>query len=83
MTLVTAVTTDHEDPAPGARPAGAGLARGVASVRGQRGNEDVYNTAFIRFGEKLCVCICECCGKVCSFIYLVSFRNIFHQSQQK
>ena len=48
MTLVTAVTTDHEDPAPGARPAGAGLARGVASVRGQRGNEDVYNTAFIR-----------------------------------
>ena len=46
MTLVTAVTTDHEDPAPGARPAGAGLARGVASVRGQRGNEDqgVYNT---------------------------------------
>ena len=48
MTLVTAVTTDHEDRAPGARPAGAGLARGVASVRGQRGNEDVYNTAFIR-----------------------------------
>ena len=50
MTLVTAVTTDHEDPAPGARPAGAGLARGVASVRGQRGNEDqgVCNTAFIR-----------------------------------
>ena len=50
MTLVTAVTTDHEDRAPGARPAGAGLARGVASVRGQRGNEDqgVCDTAFIR-----------------------------------